>query len=111
MADEIYDRVLYDDAVHVPMCTLAKNCLVISHNGLSKSHRIAGFRSGWMMLSGKNTMRLILLKVNHAIINAAVCQRALTIRDSNGDGWLSKYASLDHQPVACISSATSLSSA
>ena len=53
MADEIYDRVLYDDAVHVPMCTLAKNCLVISYNGLSKSHRIAGFRSGWMMLSGK----------------------------------------------------------
>ena len=53
MADEIYDRVLYDDVVHVPMCTLAKNCLVITYNGLSKSHRIAGFRSGWMMLSGK----------------------------------------------------------
>ena len=53
MADEIYDRVLYDDAVHVPMCTLAKKCLVITYNGLSKSHRIAGFRSGWMMLSGK----------------------------------------------------------
>lgn len=53
MADEIYDRVLYDDAVHVPLCTLAKNCLVLSYNGLSKSHRIAGFRSGWLMLSGK----------------------------------------------------------
>ena len=53
MADEIYDRVLYDNVVHVPMCTLAKNCLVITYNGLSKSHRIAGFRSGWMMLSGK----------------------------------------------------------
>lgn len=53
MADEIYDRVLYDDAVHVPLCTLAKNCLVLSYNGLSKSHRIAGFRSGWLMISGK----------------------------------------------------------
>lgn len=53
MADEIYDRVLYDDAVHVPLCTLAKNCLVLTYNGLSKSHRIAGFRSGWLMLSGK----------------------------------------------------------
>lgn len=53
MADEIYDRVLYDDAVHVPLCTLAKDCLVLSYNGLSKSHRIAGFRSGWLMISGK----------------------------------------------------------
>ncbi|MFW2178359.1 MULTISPECIES: aminotransferase class I/II-fold pyridoxal phosphate-dependent enzyme [unclassified Moraxella] len=53
MADEIYDRVLYDDAVHIPLCTLAKNCLVLSYNGLSKSHRIAGFRSGWLMISGK----------------------------------------------------------
>lgn len=53
MADEIYDRVLYDNAVHVPLCTLAKNCLVLSYNGLSKSHRIAGFRSGWLMISGK----------------------------------------------------------
>lgn len=53
MADEIYDRVLYDDSVHVPMCTLAKKCLVLSYNGLSKSHRIAGFRSGWLMISGK----------------------------------------------------------
>ncbi|PDO90567.1 aminotransferase class I/II-fold pyridoxal phosphate-dependent enzyme, partial [Burkholderia mallei] len=53
MADEIYDRVLYDDVVHTPLCTLAKNCLVLSYNGLSKSHRIAGFRSGWLMISGK----------------------------------------------------------
>lgn len=53
MADEIYDRVLYDDAVHVPLCTLAKKCLVLTYNGLSKSHRIAGFRSGWVMISGK----------------------------------------------------------
>ena len=53
MADEIYDRILYDDVVHVPLCTLAKNCLVLSYNGLSKSHRIAGFRAGWLMISGK----------------------------------------------------------
>ena len=53
MADEIYDRVLYDDTVHTPMCTLTDEVLVLSYNGLSKSHRIAGFRAGWMMLSGK----------------------------------------------------------
>lgn len=53
MADEIYDRILYDDLVHTPMCTLTEECLVLTFNGLSKSHRIAGFRAGWLMLSGK----------------------------------------------------------
>ena len=53
MADEIYDRVLYDDVVHTPMSTLTDEVLVLSYNGLSKSHRIAGFRAGWMMVSGK----------------------------------------------------------
>lgn len=53
MADEIYDRVLYDDMVHTPMSTLTDEVLVLSYNGLSKSHRIAGFRAGWMMVSGK----------------------------------------------------------
>ena len=49
MADEIYDRILYDDNVHTPMSTLTDEVLVLSYNGLSKSHRIAGFRSGWMI--------------------------------------------------------------
>ena len=53
MADEIYDRVLYDDMVHTPMSTLSDEVLILSYNGLSKSHRIAGFRAGWMMVSGK----------------------------------------------------------
>ncbi len=53
MADEIYDRVLYDDMVHTPMSTLTNDVLVLSYNGLSKSHRIAGFRAGWMMVSGR----------------------------------------------------------
>lgn len=53
MADEIYDRILYDDMAHTPMSTLTDDVLVLSYNGLSKSHRIAGFRAGWMMVSGK----------------------------------------------------------
>lgn len=53
MADEIYDRILYDDSVHTPMSTLTDDVLVLTYNGLSKSHRIAGFRSGWMMVSGR----------------------------------------------------------
>lgn len=51
-ADEIYDRILYDDAEHVPLASLATDILCITFNGLSKTYRLAGFRSGWMIISG-----------------------------------------------------------
>ena len=51
-ADEIYDRIIYDDAVHVPLATLATDVLCITFNGLSKAYRLAGFRSGWLVVSG-----------------------------------------------------------
>lgn len=51
-ADEIYDRIIYDDAVHTPMATLTEEVLVVTLNGLSKSHRIPGYRVGWMILTG-----------------------------------------------------------
>jgi alanine-synthesizing transaminase len=51
-ADEIYDRILYDDAQHTPLARLASDVLCVTFNGLSKTYRMAGFRSGWMMLSG-----------------------------------------------------------
>ena len=51
-ADEIYDKILYEDAVHIPLATLAKDVLCVTFNGLSKTYRLAGFRSGWMVLSG-----------------------------------------------------------
>ncbi len=51
-ADEIYDKILYDDAEHLPMASLSDDVLTISFSGLSKVYRAAGFRSGWMFLSG-----------------------------------------------------------
>jgi alanine-synthesizing transaminase len=51
-ADEIYDRILYDDAVHIPLATLVKKVLCLTFNGLSKTYRLAGFRSGWVVISG-----------------------------------------------------------
>jgi alanine-synthesizing transaminase len=51
-ADEIYSRITYDDAVHIPMATIAPDTLTISFDGLSKSWRAAGFRAGWMVISG-----------------------------------------------------------
>ena len=51
-SDEIYDRLVMDGLVHVPIATLAPDLFVVTLNGLSKSHRVAGCRCGWMVLSG-----------------------------------------------------------
>lgn len=51
-SDEIYDKILYDDAVHISTASLAPDVLCLTFNGLSKSYRVAGFRSGWMIISG-----------------------------------------------------------
>ncbi len=51
-ADEIYDRLVMDGLKHTAMASLADDVFFVSFNGLSKSHRVAGFRSGWMVLSG-----------------------------------------------------------
>lgn len=51
-ADEIYSRITYDDAVYVPMSTVSQDCLTVTFDGLSKAWRAAGFRAGWMVLSG-----------------------------------------------------------
>jgi alanine-synthesizing transaminase len=51
-SDEIYDKIIYDDAEHISTASLADDVLFITFNGLSKSYRVAGFRSGWMVISG-----------------------------------------------------------
>ena len=51
-ADEIYDKILYDQATHVSAASLADDVLFVTFNGLSKNYRAAGFRSGWAVVSG-----------------------------------------------------------
>ncbi|MCM2320086.1 MAG: pyridoxal phosphate-dependent aminotransferase [Pseudomonas sp.] len=51
-SDEIYDKILYDDAQHICTASLAPDVLCLTFNGLSKSYRVAGFRSGWVAISG-----------------------------------------------------------
>lgn len=51
-ADEIYERITYDGVPHIPLATLATDVLCITFNGLSKAYRLAGFRSGWIVISG-----------------------------------------------------------
>lgn len=51
-SDEIYDRILYDGAVHHPISKMVHDTLCITMGGLSKNYRSAGFRGGWLILSG-----------------------------------------------------------
>ena len=52
LADEIYDRILYDDATHTVLASLAPDVFCLTFSGLSKSYRVAGFRAGWVVVSG-----------------------------------------------------------
>ena len=52
LSDEIYDRILFDDAEHIAMASVAPDLLCLTFNGLSKTYRVAGYRSGWVVITG-----------------------------------------------------------
>jgi alanine-synthesizing transaminase len=52
LADEVYDKVLYEDAKHTAIASLSTDVLTITFNSLSKSYRACGYRAGWMVVSG-----------------------------------------------------------
>lgn len=51
-SDEIYDKILYDGHKHIPVATLSDDVFIMTYGGLSKNYRAAGFRGGWVILSG-----------------------------------------------------------
>lgn len=53
MADEIYDKTLYDGNTHTSIASLADDVLFVTFNGLSKNYRSCGYRAGWMVVSGE----------------------------------------------------------
>ncbi|HMT31100.1 MAG TPA: pyridoxal phosphate-dependent aminotransferase [Dermatophilaceae bacterium] len=73
MADEIYDKILYDDAVHVSLASLAPDVFCLSFNGLSKAYRVAGFRSGWMALSGPRHHARSFIEGLNILANMRLC--------------------------------------
>ncbi len=73
MADEIYDKILYDDAVHVPFAAIAPDVFTLTFNGLSKAYRLAGFRSGWMMVTGPKRHATSYLEGITILANMRLC--------------------------------------
>jgi len=55
-SDEIYDKILYDDAEHTCIASLADDVFFVTFGGLSKNYRVAGFRSGWLVVSGNKRL-------------------------------------------------------
>jgi len=112
-SDEIYDKILYDEAVHIPTASLSQDVLIITMGGLSKNYRIAGFRAGWMVITGPkfhaedyleglnilSSMRLCAnVPCQHAIQTALGGYQSINelIKD---DGRLKKQRDLAHQLI------------
>jgi alanine-synthesizing transaminase len=73
LADEIYDKILFDDAVHECAAALAPDLLVLTMSGLSKTYRAAGFRSGWMAVSGPKAQADEYLEGLQLLANMRLC--------------------------------------
>ncbi|MDR0910557.1 MAG: pyridoxal phosphate-dependent aminotransferase [Spirochaetaceae bacterium] len=76
-ADEIYDRILYDDAVHIPFASVNPDVLTVCFNGLSKSWRAAGFRAGWMVFSGNKSIAKDYKEGVNMLANMRLCANML----------------------------------
>lgn len=72
-ADEIYDRLVMDGKEHVSIASLAPDLFCITFNGLSKSHMVAGYRIGWMSLSGNKRIAKDLIDGINMLSNMRLC--------------------------------------
>lgn len=72
-SDEIYDKILYDEAQHIATASLAPDVLCLTFNGLSKSYRVAGFRSGWVAISGPKHKATSYIEGPDILANMRLC--------------------------------------
>ena len=72
-SDEIYDRLVMDDLEHVSIASLAPDLFCVTFSGLSKSHMIAGYRIGWMVLSGNKALGKDYIEGINMLSNMRLC--------------------------------------
>ena len=72
-SDEIYDRLVMDGEEHISIASLAPDLFCVTFSGLSKSHMIAGFRIGWMILSGKKELAKDYIEGLNMLSNMRLC--------------------------------------
>ncbi|MBT8145643.1 MAG: pyridoxal phosphate-dependent aminotransferase, partial [Gammaproteobacteria bacterium] len=72
-ADEIYSKIIYEEATHTPLASLCDDLLIVTFNGLSKAYRLAGFRTGWMILSGDKAVASNYIEGLDILTNMRLC--------------------------------------
>jgi alanine-synthesizing transaminase len=77
-SDEIYDKILYDDETHTCTAALAPDRLCLTFNGLSKAYRVAGFRTGWMVLTGPKQHATSYIEGLEILANMRLCPNVPT---------------------------------
>ncbi|TXR53992.1 pyridoxal phosphate-dependent aminotransferase [Reinekea thalattae] len=73
LADEIYDKIVFDGVVHHPLAALSTDVLTLTFNGLSKAYRLCGWRSGWMMVSGPKHLAQDLIQGFNMLASMRLC--------------------------------------
>ena len=73
LADEIYDKILYDDAKHISVASLAPDMLCLTFNGLSKAYRVAGYRAGWLAITGPKDHAESFIEGINLLANMRLC--------------------------------------
>jgi alanine-synthesizing transaminase len=119
-ADEVYDKVLYDDVKHTPIASLSEDVLTLTFNSLSKSYRSCGYRAGWMVVSGDKKPAADYIEGLNMLSNMRLCanvpgqwaiQTALggyqSINDLVGEGGrLRKQRDLAYELITAIPGVT-----
>ena len=119
-ADEIYDKMLYDDEKHVSIASLADDVLFLTLNGLSKNYRSCGYRSGWMVVSGEKRHAKDYIEGLNLLASMRLCSNTLgqfaiqtalggyqSIRDLVGEGGrLLKQRNLAYELLTAIPGVT-----
>ncbi len=72
-ADEVYDKVIYDDADHTAMGSLSEDVLTLTFNSLSKSYRSCGYRAGWLVVSGDKKLARDYIEGLDMLSNMRLC--------------------------------------
>jgi alanine-synthesizing transaminase len=73
LADEVYDKVLYDDAKHTAIGSLSQDVLTLTFNSLSKSYRACGYRAGWVVVSGDRAAAADYIEGLNMLSNMRLC--------------------------------------
>ena len=73
LSDEIYDKILYDDAKHIATASVAPDVLTLTFNGLSKAYRVAGYRSGWLVITGPKEHAASFIEGISLLANMRLC--------------------------------------